>query len=496
MVKKQEKIAEFERFLAKNPEILEQFKNTNASALTQPSILLKGGIQEIDIKRITPKAVEQYLILHPVIPRGIEIKSNRMTSRGYKVLPRSGSPVAKEAAEKMHGLLDESGGEILINGWIRDAYAFGNGYLVLLSEKKTKQIVYITREHPVFFRIAREKLENLKERNPLYFEPNGDFAYGWGPMKIDKVTKKPTNYTQVVFDNGNKDLVTPVGDELPANRVAHLTFFTWGDEAEGVGIVQYVHTILKYIMNIEEAGAEAIYRSGFTQKKVTTEIETEKDLKAIAKNLKDINGSDAIILPKGTDVENLIPGTTEFSEVHDIFLNLLAIRLGVPKPILTLDGTDTNKATMQELMRDLIYDLHADELKIKQVIEQQIFAPACASIYGEDFEEIPVFEFNDFEEGKEEKAVVLNLTADYIVKLTNSYKTMMELNQPEVAQRIAELMMINIPYDVEKAKQNENIRLIRKNVELVREAVAEEKPSENKEEVPSETPEALKQDKI
>lgn len=465
MARKTQKKETFEVFLNKNPEVLEQFKNFDPTNLTQPSILLKGGIQEIDVKRLSPKAIEQYLILHPVIPRGIEIKSNRMTSRGYKVLPKTNTSRAKEAAKEMQNLLDSSGGEILINGWIRDAYAFGNGYLVLLpsKDKSTSKIVYISKEHPVFFRIARNKKDKDQLRPEEKWNQantSGDFNYEWGTMKIDPATKKPTAYTQVVFDNGNKEYVVPVGQELDASQVAHLTFFTWGDEAEGVGIVQYVHTILKYIMNIEEAGAEAIYRSGFTQKVVSTEINTERELKQLARNLRDINASDSIILPRGTSITNLTPGTTEFEAVHNIFLNLLAIRLGVPKPILTLDGTDVNKATMQELMRDLIYDLHADELKVKQAIEEQIFASACKELYGEDFDEVPVFHFNDFEEGKEEKATVMNLTADYLVKLTNAYKTMLDLNQPDVAKRIAEFMISNIPYEKDDVKIKEAGKLI------------------------------------
>lgn len=461
MGRKPAKITEFETFLSKNPQVLEQFKNFDGNAITQPSILVKGGIQTIDIKRIPPKQIEQYLILHPVIPRGVEIKANRITSRGYKILPKNNSRVAKEAATRCENLIRSSGGEILLNSWIRDAYAFGNGYMTLLKNSDG-EIVYISKEHPVFFRIAREKLGKAsKYSSEIYaFNIAGDFGPEWGAMKIDPATKKPLAYTQVNFLGADKNVVEPVGEEISSSRVAHLVFFTWGDEAEGVGIVQYVHNMLKYLMNIEEAGAEAIFRAGFTQKKVTTEINTEKELKQLAKNLNSINSSDAIILPRGTDVENLIPGSSDFPDVHDVFLNLIAVRLGVPKPILTLDVSDINKATMQELMKDLIYDLHADELRISQTIEESIFRNACENWYGEDFDLIPMIKFNDFEEGREEKAMVLNLTADYIKKLSESYKLMVEMNQPDAAKRIAEFMIANIPFDKDSPQVVEATSLI------------------------------------
>jgi len=466
MGRKPAKLGEFETFLNQNPQILEQFKNFDGRAVTQPSILVKGGIQTIDIRRLPPKDIEQYLIIHPVIPRGIEIKSNRITSRGFKILPKTNSSIAKEAALRCEKLLNDSGGEILLNSWIRDAYAFGNGYVTLLKNNEG-EIVYISKEHPVFFRIARDKLQKkvTKYDSDIYaFNIAGDFGPEWGAMKIDPATKKPLAYTQVTFNGSDKAVVVPVGEEIDASRVGHLVFFTWGDEAEGVGIVQYVHTMLKYLMNIEEAGAEAIFRSGFTQKKVTTEINTENELKQLAKNLNKINSSDAIILPRGTDVENLIPGSTDFPDVHDVFLNLIAVRLGVPKPILTLDGTDINKATMSELMKDLVYDLRADELRIIQTIQEQIFRSACENWYGDGFDEIPIFEFNPFQEGNEEKALVLNLTADYIKKLSDSYKLMVEMNQPDVARRIAEFMIANIPYDKDDANIKDASKLIKKDV--------------------------------
>ncbi len=478
MGRKSLKISEIERFITQNPDVLSQFQDVNAKNITQPSILIKGGIQTLDIKRLPPAMIEQALILHPVIPRGIEIKANRITSRGFQIKPRRNTSRARDAARRCNDLVRVSGGEILINGWIRDSYAFGNGYLTLLADKDSGDITYISKEHPVFFRIARKKLDNQNSRDTYMFNIAGDFDTGWADMKIDPVTKKPLAYTQVTFVSGDKEKVVPIGQEIDAERVAHLVFFTWGDEAEGIGVVQYVYNILRYMLNIEEAGAEAIFRSGFTQKKVTTEINTERELKQLAKNLDKINSSDALILPRGTDVENLIPGSTDFPDVHDIFMNLIAIRLGVPKPILTLDGTDTNKATMQELMRDLIYDLHADEIRISNTIEQQIFMRACENWYGESFddEDLPLFVFNDFEEGREEKATVMNLTADYIVKLTNAYKLMTELNQPEVASKIARLLITNIPIDEDSPSAKAANDLLVTQEPVVTEPVKEDVP--------------------
>ena len=111
-----------------------------------------------------------------------------------------------------------------------------------------------------------------------------------------------------------------------------------------------------------------------------------------------INRRDAIILPRGTDVNNLNPGNTEFPEYHRVFIQLLAVRLGIPQPLLTQSGLTTNKATLQEMKKDLYDDIQADELIVKQAIEDQIFKPACELQFGEDFDEIPSFYFNEVQE--------------------------------------------------------------------------------------------------
>ncbi len=445
---KQKKMDNLVRFVEKNPDLIKNIETfrkqvEESKPLTNPSIILKGGIEEINLVKLSPTAIERLLFLHPTIPRGIEIKANRMTSRGHRIQPKDDSVEAVKASDAMRELIECSGGEILINNWIQDGFAFGNGYLTLVPDEDATEIVSLLPEHPVFFRIARSKASENKPRENGQLPERADFTAEFGEMKIDPKTKKPSKYTQVVFSS-NKNEVIPTGNELDPDQVAHLVFDTWGDEAEGISLIQYVHLVLKYLLNIEEAGAQAIFRSGFTQKVVNTNAKNENDLKNIARNVSQINSSDAIILPDGTTITNLIPGTTEFVAVHDVFLTLVAMRLGIPKPILTLDGTDINKATMSELMKDMIYDIRAEEIAVKRTIEHQIFRPACRKLFGDDFEKFPLFFFNDFVQSVEEKAGALSGTADYVTKFVSAFKSLTEQGRPEEAEKIMQYMMVNL----------------------------------------------------
>jgi len=308
---------------------------------TKPSVVAVGGVEEINLVKLPPEDVEVYLWNHPLVPRGIEIKANRITGRGYMVLPRNDSSKAKEAQRAMEELLTNSGGTVLINSWIQDGYGFGNGYWTLVPNKAETKILMLQKEHPVFFRIARYPVESPKVSKYRTFSTNSSskFANNFnGPMKIDPVTRQPKAYTQVKHDVDQKTMI-PFGKEIPADRVAHLKFDTWGDEVEGISVIQYMYPVIKYLINIEEAAAHTTWRNGFTQKKVNTDITTERDLRRMAKNIDALSVKDVILLPKGTDVTNLIPGTTQFVEIHEAFMKEVSIKLGIPLPILTLDGT-------------------------------------------------------------------------------------------------------------------------------------------------------------
>jgi len=374
--------------------------------VTTPSIILKGGIEEITIKRLDPRDIEKYLWMHPVVPRGTEIKANRMIARGYTVGGKN-----TEANESMNNLLETSGGVILIKQWIKDGFGFGNGYKTLVPNEAGTRILRINSEHPIFFDIAKYDEKAKSELVKKY--------------KINPYTKEPEAYTQLTYDSG-KNLV-PTGKELPRDRVAHLKFDTWGDEALGISLVQYLQLTLKYLMNMEEAGAETLIKNGFVQKSVSTNITSEKELKKLAKNLSDINHKDAIICPSGTEITNLIPGTSDFPRFHQVFITLLAIRLGIPKPLLTMDGTSTNKATLTEQKKDIRADVSADELVVERTINEQIFKPACLLQFGEGFKDFPTFKFNPMIEDKElraERYKIISETTQRFIQAASILKDM------------------------------------------------------------------------
>ena len=389
---------------------------SNLRAFTRPSPILTGDIQEIGLQKLDPRDIEKYLWMHPVVPRGIEIKANSMIRRGYTVRPSNDTPKAKKSSDSMNSLISNSGGVIAIKKWVEDGYGFGTGFKTLVLNKSGTRVLRLNAEHPIYFRITRYP-DNHPDKNKK------------NKMIIDPRTKDPVSYNQVKWDHIYEKWIQL--KPIKSNRVASLVFDTWGDEQVGISVVQYLHLTLKYLMNIEEAAAETLYRNGFVQKKVTTDINNERDLKKLAKSLALINRKDAIILPRGTDVVNLNPGTSDFPEFHPIFIKLLATRLGVPLPFLTQDGTQTNKATIQEMSKLMYEDFQADETVVEQTIMNQIFRPACRLEFGDDDSIIPIFEFNELDEDKAVRAERVVSESMAINNLINSAEKLVALGKQE-----------------------------------------------------------------
>jgi hypothetical protein len=415
--------------------------------LTEASPLAIGGTQEVILNRLQPEDVEAYLLMNTIVPRGIELKANRMVERGYIVAGDN-----EEYVNYCKQILENSGDSSFLKKIICNAYAFGFGPATLVPNAEQTDILRCNLEHPVYFRIAKYpkdyKEKALQNKN-----------------QIDKNTKKPMAFSQYRF-NENKELI-PYGKEIKSDMVVYMVFDTWGDECEGTSVFQYLQKDIKYLMNIDEGGAETMYRNGFNQKKLTTHAKTQKQMDEIAKNVKNINLRDVIILPDGSDVTNLIPGSTDFRQYHDVFVNNIAIRLGIPLVLLTQDGKNATKSTLREQRKDMRSDFGADELLIKQAIEEQLFYSACKFKYGDSLkpELVPKFFFKEIEEDKETRVEILVKQAQYITGLTDAIIKLKQAGLTDVSDKISEFLQNNVTLDLtgnftqeyNKSKNNDNL---------------------------------------
>jgi len=403
----------------------------------EASAIVIGGTTEIEIPDLDLRRIQQLLYVHPVIPRGIEIKANRMVGRGYNI--KSPHEEARLYCEK---ILAESGDAVFLKRIVEDTYAFGNSFSELIHNKAGNEVLRVDILHPIYFGFAKQReapadREDIESSDKLY-------------VIFDERTQKPIGYQEYRYINNE---LTPHGEILELDRVIHLAFDRWGDEVEGVSIVKYLVNILQYILNIESAAAEAGFRSANPRYKFTTNIRSADQLQEFAAMVADINERDSVILTEGNDVDVLNPGTTNFEEYHDRFINLLAVRLGIPKPLLLMDGTSTNKATLREQTDFLRNENAADERVVSRAVTHQIFGPACRLRFGENFldENIPVFEFNQHVDSEDTLVERLKEQSLSIINLTNAGLALLNSGLAEEAKNVFSLIPKQDGYDETQA---------------------------------------------
>lgn len=378
-----------------------------------PSQAMTCGKRVLNIKEIDEVTTEQYLLAHPVVASGVDKRANRIINRSYDVIGPK-----QEMVDECSAILERSGGEILIKNWIKDAYAFGDGwvYLVYSADTEKPEVVKIRQKHPVFFGYYKETAKGSgfsgEDKYQIVFDENGK-PKGFCEWVLKDGKRVPKGFVANSEEN-NVKIISP-------DKVGHLLFETWGDELEGTSVVQYAHLTIKYLLNIEEAGAEAMYRNGFVQKKFTTNLTSEKAIREFAKKVQNANDTDSIILARDTNVENLTPGSTDFVPFHEEFMKLLSVPIGIPRPLLTMDGTDTNKATLESIKDEMYEDAYADELVIKRTIDEQIFARICKLKWPEASEDdYPQFSFRKRPKTLAAELETQNRKADIYFKLAQA----------------------------------------------------------------------------
>jgi len=377
-------------------------------AKTIPNPVVTGGIKEIGLVRIPPIEIPQYLFMHPVLPRGIEMKANRMIKLVDENLEdniienKKGGEKAKQAKEYCKGILDNSGGPLYLKKMAQGAYRFGTSFSVLQTNVAETEVLRFEYQHEIFFGPATYP-KVLKGSTAKWGNtPMSERKALMGKMKINPQTKKIAFYTQLTkqypersednfkantaeylntrthpeLKNKSPGTLVPVGNEFPESQVIQLAFDTLGDEPLGISLVQFLHLTVKYLLNMEQAGAQAQVNFGFNKWVANTPFKDHKKMQTFGSTLSNIQKDSVVVLPEGINLKNITPGTTEFDKIHPIYLQLLAIRLGIPMPLLVQSGTETNKATITEMRKDMYEDFIADELTIEKTINDGFFK-AC-----------------------------------------------------------------------------------------------------------------------
>ena len=447
-------------------------------AETIPNAESLEGLPAIGIKKIHPIMVPRMLFMHPAVPRGVEIKANRMvrlldSDLQSNILPNpNGSKKADEAREYCIKVLQDSGGPILCKKMIQGAFNYGTSFMLHQLNDNKDQVMRLKHMDEIYFGPALWPMGKTDVRWGNM--PIGERQVLAGRRKIDLKTgeisyysqyKKKVNDSSSYGSNYNitndeyvdiendptlrKDLtpqmLVPFGKEFGKNFVTQLMFDSIGDDPLGISIFQTLQCQIQYLVDMERAGAQTQVNFGFNRWVANTPFKDVKKMKEFAKTLANIQKHSVVVLPDGITLKNIEPGNSNFEKIHPIYMELVAIRLGIPMSLLFMKGTDSNKATLRSQVSEMYEDFFADERVFEQSMDDALWK-MCSIKYSdlthEKLEEIvPRFRFNMPKEN-------VDLVHDRILKRTLSIR-----NLAMSAKQLSELMTDNSKSAIESINQ-------------------------------------------
>ena len=397
------------------------------------SVISVNRTVELGLDFTDPKALDSYYATIPEITRAVDIRGAALISRGFEVKPRDESQDAKDFASLCLRIVNNSGGVAFVEQWQMNADLYGNGYVELVDDgNKVTKLAHV---HPFGFGYELETYidaENNKRTR----------------VKLDKDTQEPVGFATYKFNSF--DNIFENDKLIPLEKIAHLKYKVIGDALYGIPISLPAQGSIVRKLKIESYTEDAARLVAAPKIVISGNYPSDEDARREAKEAASLDVSDVVILDKSDDdsknFEIINPGQVNLPQLREMFIVNITTATGIPRPILTSEGNDINKATMQELTTFLRDSLRSNMNKIKALFENQIFKIIGESYNISNFETlVPYFVFPEDPETEEEIITREEKKAATLTSLSNSlvmFSNMLESATDTTAKKALQESMI------------------------------------------------------
>lgn len=226
----------------------------------------------------------------------------------------------------------------------------GNGYLQLVPNIKNKKIVKLHPLHPLYADYQRESNKTIK------MDDSGE----------------PVGFSYVPKGDSLKELT------LNRDEVAHLIFEKVGDMLLGTSLILSVFRSIERLTNIDWAIAQALYKHGLPTRSISVgdanHEPTGDDIKTVAEEVAGIDSAAEYTHPYWQQVTTIDPKwPSGVDAIPKYFVQHVVTASGIPHHILLGEERVGTKATAQSLQRALSLMLDPLQLRLKSLVEDQIF---------------------------------------------------------------------------------------------------------------------------
>jgi hypothetical protein len=370
------------------------------------SIISVAREYQLNIDTLSVPDLDTLYATVPEITRTIDLRGAAIIYRGYEIKPRNDSAEAKEYANLCSYILNQSGGVNFLEQWNKNTDLYGQGYVELLEEdgNNITELVHVS---PYNFGYELEIYDN-----PETFTKESR-------IKLDKNTQKPVGFATYTYNE--QDEIYDNDKKIPLEKIAHLKYKVVGDAIYGVSLIQPMTSSISAKLQIENSTVSAARLVSAPKIVIKGNFDSEEDAREKAREAASLDINDVVLLDNGDDFQFHNPGEIRLPELREIFITNITTASGIPRPLLTSESAEINKATLQELTKDLRHNMRSNMSKMKHVLEHHIFKQIGENYGINDFEvNIPVIEFPEDPETAQELIVREEKKAATLTSLSNS----------------------------------------------------------------------------
>ncbi len=323
---------------------------------TSPSIISVQREFVIDIDATDPMELDRLYASVPEISRTIDLRGAASIYRGYEIEAADDSQSALGYAQLCASILDKSGGVDFIEQWQKNADLYGNGYVELItdSDGDAGKVIELAHIHSYNFGYELETIQNQ--------ETGEEFTR----IKLDKETKKPVGFASYKL-NETTGLLENV-DTYELNKIAHLKYKVIGDAFYGISIVSPMFGSVIGKLEIEKSIRDAARLVAAPKIVIKGDFPDEESARAQAKEAASLDVNDVIVLDNADDFKFVEPGQTSLPSLREIFITNITTASGIPRPVLTSESAEINKATLDSLMNQLRENMRSSLNKLTHLI--------------------------------------------------------------------------------------------------------------------------------
>lgn len=326
-----------------------------------------------ETKRVDKAELESAYLTEPIVFNSVNKITNLIMAAKYRFI---GAPDSIAFFEEFFNEVGTRGGDTdwheMLDSIFRHQLIYGDAWNELIPSKKDKKLIVdldiIDPKKMDYAKDSNQKILLDADGDPVGFVQTLPFDYAIDKQKYQAPEEVDMSANRVF---------------LPPDRVAHYRLYTVGDRFYGVGLIEPAYKTIMRKLNMEEALANAINRTGFPIRKAKIGDQmhepTEDSIQRSVEQLKNMSYMDVLAYPYWVDVSIDEAKNPEKLQLHlDYFKKSIVSSVGMPSAFATGEGESTNRATLgrqESLLKMSLKDIVGATVR---VVENQVIRPVAA----------------------------------------------------------------------------------------------------------------------